>query len=52
MEVELILTTPDNTILDTRKLDLVAGLLGVEQAEQDGAISPAISWCLAKRPPA
>ena len=29
---------------------LIAGLLGVEQSDEDGSVSTAISWCLAKRP--
>lgn len=38
-------------IIDTQMLNLVAGLLAVEQAE-DYAVSPAISWCLTRQPPA
>jgi Domain of unknown function (DUF4419) len=39
---------PDNS---TRKLDLVAGFLGVEQDAEDLALSPVIGWCFAEPPP-
>ena len=35
--------------LATKDLDLVAGLCGVEQSKEDGALSPLISCCLAYR---
>ena len=35
----------------TRKLDLVAGFLGVEQDSEDLALSPVIGWCVAEPPP-
>lgn len=48
--VMLHVTDAAGNILNTRELDLVAGLVGVEQAE-DAALSPAVSWCLADRAP-
>jgi hypothetical protein len=35
----------------TRRLDLVAGFLGVEQNSEDLALSPVIGWCVAEPPP-
>ena len=45
--VRLNLVNDDHDILATHDLELVAGLLGVEQA-QDATLSPMISWCLAR----
>ena len=39
---------PDSSI---RKLDLVAGFLGVEQDTEDFALSPVIGWCVAESAP-
>jgi hypothetical protein len=35
----------------TRKLNLVAGFLAVEQDAEDLALSPVIGWCVAEPPP-
>jgi hypothetical protein len=50
VEVDLKLTDNNERIIATQKLDLVAGLLGVEQSE-DAAVSPVIGWCLARQAP-
>lgn len=42
------LKSPDRS---TRKLDLVAGFLGVEQDSEDLALSPVIGWCVVEPPP-
>jgi hypothetical protein len=42
----------DRELLQEHELELLAGLLAVEQDEKDGALSPTISWCLTRRAPA
>jgi len=52
VDVELVLTADDDTKLATHELQLVAGLCGVEQSDDDASVTPTIGWCLADRPPA
>ena len=47
--VLLTIVNGNRQTLATQELDLVAGLCGVEQSREDGALSPVISWCLAHR---
>lgn len=52
VHVKLKIVDGAGQILKTEELELVAGLLGIEQRKDDLAVSPAISWCLARRAPA
>jgi Domain of unknown function (DUF4419) len=50
VDVLLKLVDGNGHVLATEDLELIAGLLGVEQSDEDGSVSTAINWCLAKRP--
>ncbi|HYI93066.1 MAG TPA: DUF4419 domain-containing protein [Bryobacteraceae bacterium] len=51
VNVVLKLLNGSRELVATQELELVGGLLAVEQSPLDAALSPTISWCLASRPP-
>jgi hypothetical protein len=46
--VQLKLLDEYRQIVETQHLELVAGLLGVQQGQMDATVSPAISWVVAR----
>lgn len=51
VDAKLGFVNDEGQILDIKELELVAGLMGVEQALEDGAVYPVINWCLTTRAP-